>query len=80
MKAAIYKCDYCGVERKEANHWFVGIVLVCADPAINRPMLKLYFWPEYADQIGAKHLCGQACVHKFVDEYLSEPSRVEVGQ
>lgn len=57
-------CDVCGAEKKQTNHWFVAYdqsdeLRVCAFNS--RTRLKS----------GSKHLCGQACLHKLVDEFIS---------
>ena len=61
----VYLCDVCGAERKEANHWFVGYV---------RPS-DIIFAPfaawDKGDEGDIRHLCGQACAHKLLDEFMS---------
>jgi hypothetical protein len=57
-------CDICGAEKKQTNHWFVayeqaGELRVSGWSSRNR--LK-------AD---AKHLCGQACLHKLADDFMA---------
>jgi hypothetical protein len=57
-------CDLCGTERKQTNHWFVaydqeGEVRVSGLNSLNR------------QRPGVMHLCGQACVHKLVDEFMA---------
>jgi hypothetical protein len=54
----------CGAEKKQTNHWFVaydqaGELRVCG------------FNPRTRIRVGAKHLCGQACLHKMIDEFIS---------
>jgi len=57
-------CDICGTEKKQTNHWFVaydqGGELRVSGFSANirlRPAMK--------------HLCGQTCLHKLVDEYIT---------
>lgn len=57
-------CDLCGTERKQTNHWFVaydqeGEVRVSGLNSLNR------------QRPGIMHLCGQACVHKLLDEFMA---------
>lgn len=57
-------CDLCRSEKRETNHWFVayeqnGELRVSGWSARNR------IHP------GMKHLCGQACVHKLVDDFVT---------
>jgi hypothetical protein len=59
-----YKCDGCGTEKKEANHWWViavegGVLhLISLDRAGTRK------WD------GFEILCGQECVSKKVSEFM----------
>lgn len=57
-------CDICGAEKKQTNHWFVaythgGELRVTGWTANNRL------------RAGSKHLCGQTCLHKLVDEFIA---------
>lgn len=57
-------CDVCGAEKKQTNHWFV----VCELGG----ELRLAAWSSRMRlRAGAKHLCGQTCLHKLVDEYMA---------
>lgn len=56
------RCDVCGIERKETNHWH----LVRANGS------GLHFPKQRKD--GDKDCCGQACAHKMLDRYLSTGS------
>lgn len=57
-------CDVCGAEKRQTNHWFVaytqGGELRVTGWSANRRM-----------RAGLKHLCGQTCVHKLVDEFIA---------
>ncbi len=64
-------CDICGNEKRQTNHWFVaydqaGELRISGFNSRNR--LKA----------GTKHLCGQICLHKLVDEFLARtlPERI----
>lgn len=65
MKIDSYACDVCGVQKKEANHWW----LVNIDEANT-----LLIMPWKADRVDdcQLHLCGEACVAKKVAEFLSK--------
>jgi hypothetical protein len=57
-------CDICGSEKKQTNHWFVahdqgGELRVTGWNSRNRL------------RPGSKHLCGQTCLHKLVDEFMA---------
>jgi hypothetical protein len=71
MKRTSYNCDICGVERKEANHWFVATKdAVC---------FSIEAWDAAEiendlDSMNAIHLCGQVCAHKLLDRFLVETS------
>jgi hypothetical protein len=57
-------CDICATEKKQTNHWFVvseqaGELRVSGWNSRNRL------------RAGMKHLCGQTCLHKLVDEFMA---------
>lgn len=57
-------CDICGTEKKQTNHWFIawdqgGELRVSGWQSRNRT------------RPGSKHLCGQTCLHKLVDEFMA---------
>jgi hypothetical protein len=58
-------CDICATEKKQTNHWFVaheqgGELRVSGWNSRNRL------------RPGSKHLCGQTCLHKLVDEFMAK--------
>jgi hypothetical protein len=57
-------CDICGSEKKQTNHWFV---------AYNQGgELRVSGWSSRNRlRPGSKHLCGQTCLHKLVDEFMA---------
>ena len=68
----IVVCSECGVERREANHWFL---YTRTDEG-----LEFHKW-EWAgrderenllDETQFGHLCGQQCAHKLLDQFLNE--------
>ncbi|HEY2861067.1 MAG TPA: hypothetical protein VGJ21_21840 [Terracidiphilus sp.] len=57
-------CDVCGAEKKQTNHWYVACELAGE--------LRVGGWnSRMRTRAGAKHLCGQKCLHKLVDEFLA---------
>jgi hypothetical protein len=60
-------CDVCGAEKKQTNHWYV----TCEQAG----ELRLGGWSSRMRQRpNAKHLCGQTCLHKLVDEFIARSS------
>jgi hypothetical protein len=58
-------CDICGTERKQTNHWFVAYDQA-GELRVSGLDLRNRLHP------GTKHLCGQACVHKLVDDFMNK--------
>ena len=57
-------CDVCGVHKFEANHWFMAFE--------QKGTLKISAWGGLNSmRPSMKHLCGQKCVHRFVDDFLA---------
>ena len=57
-------CDMCGAEMQHANHWFVAFE--------QGSELRVSGWsPRVRLRTCAKHLCGQTCLHKLVDEFVA---------
>jgi hypothetical protein len=66
-------CDICGTEKKQTNHWFVaydqgGELRVSGWSSRNRL------------RPGSKHLCGQTCLHKLVDDFMARALSMRVPQ
>lgn len=58
-------CDICGTDKQQTNHWFVAY-----DQAGE---LRIGGWNSLSRlRAGAKHLCGQTCLHKLVDEFMAK--------
>lgn len=57
-------CDVCKMEQKQPNHWFV---------AFEQGMeLRLSGWnSRNRTRPGAKHLCGQACLYRLLEEFMA---------
>jgi len=69
MRTTGFKCNVCGIEKKETNHWFVITV-----SSSHGPMLIIETWcTEALDRTNSdvRHICGEACVNKTVSEWLS---------
>ena len=64
-------CDICGSEKKQTNHWFV---------VYNQgEELRVSGWSSrHRLGPGAKHLCGQTCLHKLVDDFMARTLAVRV--
>ena len=57
-------CDICASEKKQTNHWFVAHE--------QGGELRLTGWSSRNRlRPGSKHLCGQTCLHKLVDEFMA---------
>jgi len=66
-------CDICGTEKKQTNHWFVaydqgGELRVSGWASRNRL------------RPGSKHLCGQTCLHKLVDDFMARALQAKPPQ
>jgi hypothetical protein len=58
-------CDVCATEKRQTNHWFVAHE--------QSGELRVSGWnSRYKLRQGAKHLCGQTCLHKLVDEFMAK--------
>jgi hypothetical protein len=54
----------CGTEKKQTNHWFVA--------SDHGGELRLSGWNSRNRlRPGSKHLCGQTCLHKLVDDFMA---------
>jgi hypothetical protein len=57
-------CDICAAEKKQTNHWFVVYT--------HGGELRVTAWNSNGRmRAGAKHLCGQTCLHKLIDEFIA---------
>jgi hypothetical protein len=57
-------CDICGAEKKQTNNWFVAYE--------HSGELRVSGWNSRNRlRTGDKHLCGQTCLHKLVDEFMA---------
>lgn len=72
MKIASYKCDECGVQKQESNHW-----VIC----LHRNWLE--FWPwseEMAIKSGFLHLCGEGCAAKVLSKQIASVATYELKE
>lgn len=58
-------CDICGTEKRQTNHWFVAYE--------QSGELRVSGWTSrHRLRAESKHLCGQTCLHKLVDEFMAK--------
>ncbi len=58
-------CDICAAEKRQTNHWFVAYE--------QGGELRVSGWSSrHRLRPGSKHLCGQTCLHKLVDEFMAK--------
>ena len=65
-------CDICGRDKQQTNHWFV----------VNEhgAELRISGWNSQTRMSPkAKHLCGQTCLHKLVDDFMARTIAVRNG-
>ena len=66
-------CDICGTEKKLTNHWFVAYEA--------SGELRVSGWSSRNRlRPGMKHLCGQTCLHKLVDDFMARTLTTRVPQ
>ena len=57
-------CDICAAEKKQTNHWFVAYEV--------GGELRISGWNSRNRlRTNSKHLCGQTCLHKLVDDFMA---------
>jgi len=76
MEIKAYKCDACGRERQQANHWFVARI---------GEAFHIYHWEFFYGEcdgegskdtsIDIKHICGQECLGKMLQPFLDKRSQ-----
>ena len=60
-------CDICSREMQNPNHWFVVY-----DRGAELRVIRWGMRPRL--RASARHLCGQTCLHKLVDEFMARPA------
>jgi len=69
MRQEQFNCDICGRPKQASNHWW----RVRAGNA-----LHIYHWDYFGedgwdDSIPTKHICGQECLQRLVQNFLDAP-------
>jgi hypothetical protein len=64
----VYACSCCGVEHKDANHWFV---LVSTPVGFHLQTWERAVQEHRLDEDETEHVCGQACAHKLLDRFMA---------
>jgi hypothetical protein len=58
-------CDICAAEKRQTNHWFIAYE--------QSGELRVSGWTSrHKLRPDSKHLCGQTCLHKLVDEFMAK--------
>lgn len=66
-------CDVCGGEKRQTNHWFVATE--------HAGELRISGWSSRNRlRPGSRHLCGQTCLHKLLDEFVARSVSGEHAQ
>lgn len=62
-------CDMCGVQKREANHWFIAYK--------EAHEIRISGWASpRCLSAGTVHLCGERCVHKFLSDFIAHAPTV----
>jgi hypothetical protein len=65
-------CDICGTEKKQTNNWFVAYE--------QAGELRVSGWNSRNRlRPGSRHLCGQTCLHKLVDDFMARALSARVS-
>ena len=57
-------CDMCGVQKREANHWFIAYK--------EAREIRISGWASPRRlSAGTAHLCGERCVHRFLSDFIA---------
>jgi len=62
MRQNVFSCDVCHRQKEKSNHWYL-IRLEDGNVTIIR-------WDEGRAELSYKHLCGQSCVQKFIEQWM----------
>jgi len=63
--AAPYKCDYCGEQKRETNHWWLRNLLV-------KDAFLLDTWTDLkAATDDYEHICSEACATKALSKWMA---------
>jgi hypothetical protein len=69
-----FTCDVCGKLRGDSESWWVAAseCVPASTARSTQPTLQLMPWENLlAHSAEAKHLCGAACVHTFLDRWMA---------
>jgi hypothetical protein len=73
---APYVCDYCGVQKRESNHWWFSYKI-----SASFPQFSLRAWDdERASQGDVEHICGQECAQKALAKYMASVDSANAGK
>jgi hypothetical protein len=75
MRQTIIKCDHCGREKKEANHWFAADVYDQAFiiRGLNGPFFQIVDVNSFSQKAQkVMDLCGETCVMQSVQQWLAK--------
>lgn len=70
MKSTSVHCDECGTEKKETNHWW-NVWVSSQSPRLVKMVCVGIGGPSRS-----RDACGQECVNKMVDRWMSTGSLV----
>ena len=60
-----YRCDYCGQEKGETNHWWLRTVL--------GTQFVLAPWSDQlADSPSIEHICSESCASKALSQWMAK--------
>lgn len=68
-----YKCDECGVQKQESNHWVLAF-------SLSGIGVHVVFQPwddKDADEDGVLTLCGEGCAAKVLSKEISKWKAVQ---
>jgi len=83
MKVDTYKCDICGIEKKDANHWWkaaevtqdgkpAGIIISQWKTRFYVPTIpEMQAYRNFFDAGRESHFCGENHVFQWVSEKLT---------
>lgn len=80
MKVDSYKCDGCGIQRGDGNHWFK--FRAYPNEGNGAEFIVNDWKSEGTEYPNTVHLCSDACVVKTVQAWLSaqQAASSEIGE
>jgi hypothetical protein len=64
-KVDSYRCDQCGKQKAEVNHWWMATTLIGS----HGRQISICEWSD--DPSGFRHLCGQSCVVAELNAWMN---------